>query len=61
MKSYCPIVNANPDNLEEKVELLIINKKNLNEIGKKSREYALEYHSPKKVAEKILKVFKEEQ
>jgi len=58
MKSYCPIINANPDNLEERIELLINNRKELNAIGEKSREYALEYHSPKKVAERILEVFK---
>ena len=60
MKDYSPIVNANPDNLEEVLESLINNKNKLVEIGEKSREYVLEYHSPKKIAQKILKIFTEE-
>lgn len=60
MKNHCPIVNANPDTLEEIVESLINDKKRLIEIGRKSREYALEYHSPDKSAAKILEIFKGE-
>lgn len=52
IKSYCPIINANPDNIEEIIEFYINNKKNLKEIGKKSRTYALDFHSPEKIAEK---------
>ncbi len=59
LQNYCPIINADPDNLEETVESLIFNKENLNKIGIKSREYAQEYHSPKKIAEKMLKIFME--
>lgn len=60
IKNDCPIINANPDNLEEVLENIIKNPTQLSEIGKKSRQFSLEYHSPRKIAENMLKIFREE-
>ena len=57
----CPIYNANPDNLENVLEKILQNPSQLIARGEDSRNYALDYHSPKKIAEKMLKIFKEEQ
>jgi len=57
----CPIYNANPDNLETVLEKILQNPSQLIARGEKSRKYALECQSPKKVAENMLKVFNEEQ
>jgi hypothetical protein len=57
----CPIFNANPDNLEKVLENILQNSSQLIKRGEDSRKYALEYHSPKKIAKKMLKVFKENQ
>jgi hypothetical protein len=56
----CPIYNANPDNLVNVLENILQNPSQLIEQGKESRKYALENHSPKKIAEKMLKIFTEE-
>ncbi|MFC2135025.1 glycosyltransferase [Bacteroidota bacterium] len=56
MKSYCPIINANPDNLEEVLEKILKDPSQLTDRGMKSREYALKYHSPTKIAEYILSI-----
>lgn len=55
----CPIYNANPDNLEKILEEILTKPELLNERGKKSRQYALEYHSPKRIAENMLEIFNE--
>jgi len=55
----CPIYNANPDTLEEILGNICTNPAELIERGEKSRRYALEYHSSKKIAENMLKIFKE--
>lgn len=55
-----PIYNANPDNLVNVLEKILRNPSELNKRGEVSRNYALDYHSPKKIAKKMLKIFKEE-
>lgn len=56
----CPIYNANPDNLEKILGHILTNPVELIERGEKSRQYAIEYHSPKRIAEKMLRIFQEE-
>jgi hypothetical protein len=56
----CPIYNANPDNLVNVLEKILQNPSELIKRGEDSRNYALDYHSPKKIAEKMLKIFTEE-
>lgn len=56
----CPIYNANPDTLEEILGNIFMNPEELIERGEKSRQYALDYHSPRKIAENMLKIFREE-
>ncbi|MFO7526774.1 MAG: hypothetical protein R6W68_15075 [Ignavibacteriaceae bacterium] len=59
MKDSCPIINADPENLEEVLESLIKDQSALHELGHRSRQYALEYHSPQKTAEIMLRIFRE--
>jgi glycosyltransferase involved in cell wall biosynthesis len=54
----CPIVNTNPDNLEQKLISLISNSKLRNELGIKSREYVEKYHDVDKIAPLIIDIFK---
>lgn len=49
-----PIINSNPDNLYDRLEELIVNAEKLPEIGKQSREYYLQFHTPQKVAGQLL-------
>ena len=56
----CPIYNANPDNIEEILEGILQNPSQLIKRGEYSRNYALEHHSPKRIAENMLRVFQEE-
>lgn len=52
----CPIVNANPDNLTEVLEEMIKNRKLLNELGKKGREYVEKYHSLEYIGDRLSKI-----
>ena len=54
----CPIVNANPDTLEEKLIELITNPILRHEIGKKSRAYVEKYHDVEKISKKLLEIYK---
>lgn len=54
-----PIVNANPDNLTEQLEILIKDSALRHELGKKSREYIEKYHSEKVTAQKLVKIYDE--
>jgi hypothetical protein len=56
----CPLYNANPDNLEKVLDNILQNPSQLIKRGEDSRIYALEFHSPKNIAEKMLKIFREE-
>ncbi|WP_294671984.1 glycosyltransferase [uncultured Fluviicola sp.] len=49
-----PIINSNPDNLPDQLEALIANPEKLPEIGKRSREYYLQFHTPEKVASQLI-------
>lgn len=54
-----PIVNANPDNIAEKLEILIKDAALRHELGKKSRNYVEKYHDEKKVAEQLVETYRE--
>lgn len=54
-----PIINGNPSNLEATIENLILNPQLLNDTGKKSIAYYENYHSPKAVAQRLLKTYEE--
>jgi len=44
-KDEMPIVNCDPFNVKEKIRELYNNRKNLGEIGRRSRQYVLKHHS----------------
>lgn len=53
-----PLVNTNPENLLENLKMLIESSKLRQEIGEKSRKYVEEFHDSKKVAKKLLELYK---
>ena len=53
-----PIFNANPDNIEEKLELLIKNPEIRHELGVKSRQYVEKYHDSVKIAKQLIEIYK---
>jgi len=53
----CPIVNANPDTLEEKLVELIESACLRREIGIRSRKFVEEYHNVNSIAHQLLKVY----
>lgn len=59
VKTYCPIINANANNLFEVLEKLILNPNQLKEISVKSREYVENFWEEKKVAHDYYKLFTE--
>lgn len=50
----CPIINANPNNLQAVLENIIINPKTIYEIGVKSRQYAEKYHDSDVLAKELI-------
>lgn len=54
-----PIINSNPSNLEATIENLVQNPQILRDAGKKVRTYYENYHSPKAVALRLLKIYAE--
>lgn len=44
-KEDCPIINANPDNLEKHLEILALDRKSLAQIGARGRRYVETYYS----------------
>jgi glycosyltransferase involved in cell wall biosynthesis len=54
-----PIVNSNPDNIEEKLENLITDAQLRHETGRKSREYVEKYHDDRKIARELTEIYKE--
>jgi len=52
-----PIVSANPDNIYEKLKLLLDNPSLRRELGEKGRKYVEKYHDSKKIALKIIDIF----
>ena len=55
----CPIVNATIDTITEELKKLLVNRDLRNQIGKKSREYALRVHDEDLIAEKFVKIYSE--
>lgn len=58
LSESCPIVNANPDNLYEKLEDLLKDATKRNEIGKQSRDFVEQYHDVNKISEQLLTIYK---
>jgi glycosyltransferase involved in cell wall biosynthesis len=52
-----PVVNVNPDTIEEKLIELILNPQMRNEIGKKSRAYVLKHHDDQKIAHQLIEIY----
>ncbi len=52
-----PIVNANIDNIESKLEMLLVDSALRREIGIKSRKFAENYHDYRKVAKALVEVY----
>ncbi|RPE13234.1 glycosyltransferase family 1 protein [Chitinophaga lutea] len=53
----CPIINASPKSLYNKLVPLLQNAKLRHEIGMKSRQYAEKYHDGEKIARQIIEIF----
>ena len=47
----CPIVDTDPESLEDDLRTLILDEELRRELGRKSREFALRYHSYDAVAD----------
>jgi glycosyltransferase involved in cell wall biosynthesis len=54
-----PIVNANPDNITEKLEVLIKDAQLRNQIGKQGRAYIDKHHSEKYLAGEMIKIYEQ--
>jgi glycosyltransferase involved in cell wall biosynthesis len=54
----CPIVNVNPDTLEEKIIELICNSELRHEIGIQSRNYVEKFHDVKVLVKDLLKIYR---
>ncbi|WP_343636892.1 glycosyltransferase [Fluviicola sp.] len=54
-----PIINSNPSTLEATIEKFILNPQLFDDTGKKSIAYYENYHSPKAVAQRLLKTYAE--
>lgn len=52
-----PLINANPETIAEKLEMLLKNPQMRNEIGKKSRNYVEKYHDERKIAESLVETY----
>jgi len=52
-----PIISANPDNLKDKLEYLIINKDMLEKIGEDGRGFVERYHDSNIIAKNLLKLY----
>jgi len=59
LEEHCPIINANPDNLNTRLEELIEKKELLQDIGEKSRKYVEVNHDVINVSRNILTWFNE--
>lgn len=60
LSTECPIVNTNPDNLQEVLRMLITNPQLRHDIGIKSRAFAEKFHDIDKVSSYLLKIYKTE-
>lgn len=52
-----PIISANPDNIEEKLEFLIKNKDMLPILGKRGTSYIQNYHTPDKIIPQLINIY----
>lgn len=53
-----PIINANPDNLYEKIKWVLDNPDQWGNIGKKSREYVIKNHDSRVLGQKLYQMYK---
>lgn len=53
----CPVVNANPDNLKQKLSLLLKDSSLRNELGRKGRNFAETYHDSEKIAPQLIELY----
>lgn len=61
-KSYpneLPIISANPNNIKEKIEILLSDKEMRIKLGKQGREYVEKYHDANKQVDNLLKIYNE--
>lgn len=61
LPAECPIINVTIETIKEKLRKLIINPGLREELGKKSREYALKYHDADIIAQHLAAIYKEVQ
>jgi glycosyltransferase involved in cell wall biosynthesis len=54
-----PIVSANPNTVEEVLHKLILNPELRYALGVRGRQYAVEHHSPEKIARQLITVYKD--
>jgi glycosyltransferase involved in cell wall biosynthesis len=59
LPSYHPIINANPDNLQDILAELLLLPSNLHELGKRSRDYVTVNHSYEVVGLYLLEIYSE--
>lgn len=52
-----PIINADPENIFEKLEMLLKNPTLRNETGKQSRKYVEKYHDDEKMARQLVEIY----
>jgi glycosyltransferase involved in cell wall biosynthesis len=57
ISKYCPIINANPDNLMVTLESIFTNPALLEELGEKSFTYVKKYHDCKIIAKQYFEIF----
>ena len=57
--SDLPIINANPETITEKLEVLLKSPALRNETGKKSRAYAEKYHDERNIARDLVGIYRE--
>ena len=60
LPEQCPIVNANLDELETKLEELILKPELRNSIAQQSRAYVEQYHDADKIAQQVYTLFRKE-
>lgn len=52
-----PIISANPDNLTEKIEELVINQKLRSDLGKKGSVFIKKYHNPEIIMKRWARIY----
>lgn len=53
-----PLISANPNNIEQKLEYILNNKHILYDISKKGIEYTKKYHDMNKIAKQLIHIYK---